>query len=222
MDILSARKKAAAKKKTKKRKTTEPALEPQQEPAEALPPAVHEKQAAEDSVDAFSREFVVPRAGAPGGDVPPLYDDGEETVEEPYLEMLAFLIGTEEYVVTMAQVREVLTMREITPVPNTPDPILGVTTLRGVILPVIDLCKRLGIVPGIRDEKARIIVIHINDEETGLVVDRVTGTVKLAPDTVRPAPDTIEAGAGGELLHGIARKDDKLYVLLDLEKVVGV
>ncbi len=220
MDILSARKKAAAKKKTKKR-TTEPALDVQQEPAEALPPAAHEQQTAEKTVDAFSREFVVPRAKAPAAELPPLYDDSGETTEEPHLEMLAFRIGTEEYAVTMAQVREVLTMRDITPVPNTPDPILGVTTLRGVMLPVIDLCKRLGIAPGVRDEKARIIVVSIHDEETGLVVDRVTGTVKLAPDTVKPAPDTIEAGAGGELLQGIARKDDKLYVLLDLEKVVG-
>jgi chemotaxis signal transduction protein len=63
--------------------------------------------------------------------------------------------------------------------------------------------------------------VSLDDEETGLIVDRVTGVVKLLPEDVRPAPDTISPGAGAEFLRGIARKDDKLYILLDIEKAAG-
>ena len=147
----------------------------------------------------------------------------EETVEPQTqdIELLAFRLGKEEYCVMVEQVREVLKMRDITPVPHTPEHVLGVTSIRGRVLPVIDLCKRLGLVPGERDEKSRIVVITVEDEDMGILVDRMTGVVRFPPDAIRPAPDTIEQGAGAEFLRGIARKDDKLYILLDVDKAVG-
>jgi chemotaxis signal transduction protein len=63
-------------------------------------------------------------------------------------------------------------------------------------------------------------VLTLGDEDTGVVVDRVTGVVRIRPETVRPVPETLEHGA--ECLKGIARKDDRLYILLDIEKTLGV
>ena len=220
MDILSARKKATAKKKTKKKAKTKPVQDSPPVPIEeALPPSAGPKAPAAQAAEAaLPAERSLPLLGEVSEEPDAVTD---EEVEEHYLDMLAFRLGNEEYIVTMEQVREVLKRIEATPLPNTPDHILGVITIRGTVLPVIDLCKRLGIAPGIRDEKSRIVVVSIDDEKTGLLVERVMGVVKIKEDIIRPAPETIEQGAGAEFLRGIARKDEQLYVLLDLEKAVG-
>ena len=93
-------------------------------------------------------------------------------------------------------------------------------SLRGAMLPVIDLCKRFGLAPGGNGEKSRIVVVGSADEEVGLLVDQVTGVFRVLPDEIKPVPENLEQGA--EFLRGIVRTADRLYILLDLEKVVGV
>jgi len=142
--------------------------------------------------------------------------------QEQDLEMLSFLLGSEEYVVAVDRVREVLTPREITPVPHAANYLLGVCSLRGIVMPIIDLNRRLGLATSERDEKSRIIVVSLgHDDQVGLFVDRVRGVVRFTQSSVQPAPDTVEQGAGAEFLKGIARKNDRLYILLDVEKAIG-
>ncbi|MHB8846537.1 MAG: chemotaxis protein CheW [Nitrospirota bacterium] len=146
----------------------------------------------------------------------------EQQVQEQELEMLSFLLGREEYAVPVEQVREVLTPKEITPVPHTADYFVGVCSLRGAVMPVIDLNRRLGLAASERDEKSRIIVVSLGqDDQVGLFVDRVRGVVRFLPSVVRPAPETVAQGSGAEFLKGIARTGDRLYILLDVEKAVG-
>jgi len=221
MDILSARKKAAERAKALKKAEEEtPAAVPP--PTEQLPPPA-EKESVPPSADIA--------AGAAGGAVPaveepaavkapsPDSEPAEAAASAQEIEMLSFRLGDEEYAVMVDAVKEVLKTRELTPVPNSPDYVLGVMALRGPVLPVIDLCKRLGLPPRDKDEKSRIIVVSVNEEDAGLQVDRVTGVIRILPEAMRPTPETIEHGA--EFLRGIVRKDDKLYILLDIEKAVG-
>ncbi len=133
--------------------------------------------------------------------------------------MLSFRLGGEEYAVMVDDVREVLKLRDLTVVPNTPDFILGVISLRGTMLPIVDLCKRFGITQGVRGEKSRIVVVNPDEEDVGLMVDRVTGVLKIMPEEIKTTPENIEHGA--EFLRGIVRKEDKLYILLDLVKAIG-
>jgi purine-binding chemotaxis protein CheW len=222
MDILSARKKAAARAKTKKK--TQPESKKESPLSREKEPSPSPEQAGKDAEAAVTTS--VPETPAhpgpgPSGQPSPVPGDEAGAVPVPEIELLAFRLGTEEYALLVEQVREVIKLWEITSVPNTPDYVLGVLSLRGKVLPVIDLCKRLGLPPGARDGRARIIVVSLDDEETGLIVDRVTGVVRLLPKDVRPAPDTISQGVGEEFLRGIARKDDKLYILLDIEKAAG-
>ena len=156
---------------------------------------------------------------APHSESAQVPDDADEEIHAQEIEMLSFLLGGEEYVLPVDEVREVLKSRELTMVPNSPPHVLGVTSIRGTVLPVIDLGRRLGLPPATRDEKARIIIISPDDEDAGIIVDRVTGVVRLSPDAIRPAPETVEQGA--EFLKGIARKGDRLYILLDLNKAAG-
>jgi purine-binding chemotaxis protein CheW len=153
--------------------------------------------------------------------VVPVTRAGEsEKTRQSEIELLSFRLGGEVYAVLVADVREVLKSYHLTSVPNTPNYILGVMSLRGAMLPVIDLCKRFGLAPGANDEKSRIVVVSSADEEVGLLVDQVTGVFRVLPDEIKPVPENLEQGA--EFLRGIVRAADRLYILLDLGKALGV
>jgi purine-binding chemotaxis protein CheW len=246
MDILAARKKAAEKAKAASDRKTDQALTvtDQQEtdlPTQALPllpetsfvpngtPAVPE-QAPVMLPEGEMTAVAPPATAAPGPEKKeeaapgPVLSGTEEPdqLQEQDLEMLSFLVGNEEYVVPVDRVREVLTPKEITPVPRTADYLVGVCSLRGTVMPVVDLNRRLGIAGSTKDEKSRIIVVSLGqDDQVGLFVDRVRGVVRFLSSAVRPAPETVAQGAGAEFLKGIARKDDQLYILLDVEKAIG-
>jgi purine-binding chemotaxis protein CheW len=222
MDILAARKKAAERARSQQKQEQSAALQPVKPQtsmigetpldSEACPPANEVVQTSQDveirpsepqAAEAVSQEIDQEHANTPTREI----------------EMLSFRLGSEEYAVMVESVREVLKRRDLTMVPNTPDYIPGVISLRGAMLPVIDLCIRLGITLGARDEKSRIIVVSPDDEDVGLIVDRVTGVHRINEDEIKPPPENIEHG--GEFLRGIVRKDDKLYIVLDLVKAVG-
>ncbi|MEK6742796.1 MAG: chemotaxis protein CheW [Nitrospirota bacterium] len=250
VDILAARKKAAERAKAAKQEQPVPVEQTPAEsvpagPAADFPPIPDTSFVPDEPVPAplqaseavheagpRSAQPLVPSVAA--ADAPPAGEQrkepapesgsepGAETAQEQDLEMLSFLLGSEEYVVAVDRVREVLTPREITPVPNTPNYLLGVCSLRGTVMPIIDLNLRLGLSASVRDEKSRIIVVSLDkDDQVGLFVDRVRGVVRFAPSSVQPAPENIEQGAGAEFLKGIARKNDRLYILLDVEKAAG-
>jgi purine-binding chemotaxis protein CheW len=218
MDILSARKKATERAQSQNKiEIGAPAL--------AQPVQVEESPrregSAQSSPAAEIQHSVVKDAAmkVPGSESALVPEGADEEIRTQEIEMLSFLLGGEEYVLPVDEVREVLKSRELTIVPNSPPHVLGVTSIRGTVLPVIDLGRRLGLPPSTRDERARIIIISPDDEDAGIVVDRVTGVVRISPDAIRPAPETVEQGA--EFLKGIARKGDRLYILLDLNKAAG-
>ncbi|HYA87168.1 MAG TPA: chemotaxis protein CheW [Nitrospirota bacterium] len=216
MDILAARKKAAERAQAHKAEDAAlPADMPVAPAEEALvhttgsPPPLTVPESAEPQA-----VQPVPQVVSEKPEIP-AQNSQEETQE---LEMVSFRLGSEEYAVLVADVREVLKIRELTRVPNAPDYILGITSLRGTMLPVIDLCRRLGLKPTEPSEKARIIVISTDDDEVGLVVDRVNSVIRVPLQEIKPAPEHIEQGA--DFLRGIVRQGDKLYIVLDLHKAV--
>ena len=228
MDILAARKRAAelAKKQIEpKEALAAPVSVPEQPEPAPQPPRV---QANEDVPQPAPVEASLPQqVPEPETQTYADADAGAEIEEEaaepavPDVESLAVRIATEEYLMPIEQVREVLKIREATPVPHAPEHSPGVISLRGDILPVIDLGKRLGLPQGTRDDKSRIVVVGLDDEDAGLIVDRVTGVVRFPADAVGPAPENVEQGGGAEYLKGIVRKEGKLYILLDIEKAAG-
>ena len=221
MDILAARKKAAEQASARNKPEPEiaaPAAQPKVEqealtaPAESLPGGIAEPLAAESVTSAAET--------APDTTVtiPDASSGAPEAMQQLEIEMLSFRLSGEEYAVMVADVREVLKIPELTRVPNAPDYIQGVTSLRGTMLPVIDLCTRLGLNPAERNDKARIIVINTDDEDVGLIVDRVNGVIRALPESIKPAPEHVEQGA--DFLRGIVRQGDKLHIVLDLHKAV--
>jgi purine-binding chemotaxis protein CheW len=223
MDILAARKKAAERAQAKKAAEAAPPAEGSPALVDSAPPAVE----AEAPPSGPAPEPAAPAVALPG--VPPARADAEKAVapagddtntqkQAEEIELLSFNLSGEEYAVMVENVREVLKTRDLTRVPNAPDYILGVTSLRGTMLPVMDLCSRLGLEPTERTDKARIIVVSPDEEDVGFVVDRVHSVIRVRPDAIKPAPEHVEHGA--EFLRGIVRLGDKLYIVLDLHKAV--
>jgi purine-binding chemotaxis protein CheW len=235
MDILAARKKAAEQAQAEKKKEELSAfveqqpvsLDPERAKAEETVPFPAETAEPAAQVDAGPTVLTAAPAPAAAEDLrneehSPEAPAAEAAVAEgpaAEIEMLAFLLSGEEYVIAVGQVNEVLKMWSLTPVPKAPEHILGVSSLRGTMLTIIDLGKRLGLGPAALNEKSRVVVVTVDDEKVGFIVDRVTGVVKLSPDLVRAVPETVERGV--EFLRGIARKDERLFILLDLDKAAG-
>jgi purine-binding chemotaxis protein CheW len=131
-------------------------------------------------------------------------------------EFLTFLLGAEEYAVAIERVREVVRAPPITEVPRAPAHILGVVTVRGEVVAVIDPRRRLGLPPAHPAEgEGKVVIVDAGEGPCGLHVDRVASVVRLLPGSVEPCPQGI-AGQRAEFLAGIGREGDRLFTVLDL------
>ena len=135
-------------------------------------------------------------------------------------QVVRFRIGKEAFGVEIGSVQEIVTVPEITKVPDTPDFLEGIINLRGKIVSVIDLRKRLRLDGAARDKKNRILVSEISGRVVGLIVDEVSEVLKLAHDRIEPPPDLVNS-AGVEYITGVGKIDDKIILLLDLGKILS-
>jgi purine-binding chemotaxis protein CheW len=168
---------------------------------------------APDALDPFfyragEEEAAVPSFGGAVVDEPiPLRT---ETIDE----FLTFRLGGEDYGVPIEQIREVLRTPPITEVPRAPAHVLGVVTVRGEIVAVIDTRRRLGLGGG--DVAAgRIVIVDAGEGPLGLLVDAVAGVVRLPQGSIEPCPQGI-AAAATDCVTGIGRWRDRLFMVVDV------
>jgi purine-binding chemotaxis protein CheW len=155
-----------------------------------------------------------PELPAMGGTVEPEpQEDVEAAVREEYL---TFLLGPEEYAVAIERVREVVKAPPITEVPRAPAHVLGVVTVRGEVVAVLDPRRRLGL-PGAAPlaGAGRIVIVDGGDGACALLVDAVASVVRLPAGALEPCPQGI-GGPRAEFLAGIGRDGDRLFTVLDL------
>lgn len=140
-------------------------------------------------------------------------DDVGSAAREEYL---TFLLGPEEYAIAIERVREVVKAPPITEVPRAPAHVLGVVTVRGEVVAVLDPRRRLGL-PGAPpvDGAGRIVIVDGGDGACALLVDAVASVVRLPAGALEPCPQGI-GGPRAELLAGIGREGDRLFTVLDL------
>ncbi len=145
----------------------------------------------------------------------------EAAVDEEKIELLAFKLSNEEYVLDINRIKEIIRPVEITKVPRVPSYIKGIISLRGVIVPVYNLKSRLGLseADAPDDSQSRILIVNFDEEFVGITVDSVTGVLKINEDIIEPTPQIIK-GADAEYLKGVARTNNRLLILLNLDKVL--
>lgn len=117
------------------------------------------------------------------------------------------------------KIQEIILMGEITRIPQVPDYIEGLINLRGSVIPIIDLRKRFNLKAGPYTDLTRIVVANVKEKTVGMIVDAVTQVIRVAPDQIDPAPPTV-ATAGSEHISGLAKLDDRLLILLDIEQLL--
>lgn len=133
--------------------------------------------------------------------------------------MVGFFLGDEQYGIEITKIQEIILLGEITQIPQVPDYIEGLINLRGSVIPIIDLRKRFGLKIGAYTEDTRIIVVNIRTKTIGVIVDAVTQVIRISSSQIDPTPPTV-AAMGKEHIRGLAKLEDRLLILLDLEKIL--
>jgi len=130
-----------------------------------------------------------------------------------------FRLGDEIYGVNVMQIREVLRHSEITPVPGAPDYVLGIINLRGNVVTVIDTRKRFGLAPGNIDEQARIVIVEVDTQVVGMLVDSVADVTYLKQSEIETTPN-IGNEETSKFIQGVCNKNDELLILIELERMI--
>ncbi|MCZ7384552.1 MAG: chemotaxis protein CheW [Candidatus Methanoperedens sp.] len=137
------------------------------------------------------------------------------------LQLVVFNIGREEFGVEIVRVQEIIRMTSITGIPQAPDYIRGIINLRGRIIVVLNLNVIMGMETREQDENTRIIVANIDETVMGFIVDSVSEVIRLPEKNVEPAPAVIAGKIGTEYVMGVGKMEDRLLILLDLDRMLG-
>ena len=148
-------------------------------------------------------------------------DDTDTTTkyENELLQLVTFGIGEEEYGIDILEVQEIIRIMDITKIPNSPPHVEGVITLRGKVIPVIGLRCRFNMESRPHDSQTRIIVVDIRGIIIGFLVDGVSEVLRIQSNTVEPPPP-VASGVESEYIKGVGKLDDRLLILLDLDKLI--
>jgi len=135
-------------------------------------------------------------------------------------EFLIFTLGNEEYGIDILKVQEIRGYDQVTRIANTPAFIKGVTNLRGVIVPIIDLRVKFAQQDVSYDENTVVIVLNFGLRVVGIVVDGVSDVLSLTTEQIRPAPE-FAVTLATEYLTGLGALGDRMLILVDIEKLLS-
>ena len=148
-------------------------------------------------------------------------DDDIETL------YLTFEVARETYAVNISHVTEIVGMQRISAMPDVPDFIRGAMNLRGKVIPVMDVRLRFGLPWQDYDDRTTIIVLNLNGSPTGLVVDKVTDVLTIAPESIEP-PTHWHGGGKVEgdkeqhgVVKGLGRHQDGVSIVLDVPRLLS-
>ncbi|WP_216828414.1 chemotaxis protein CheW [Alkalihalobacterium elongatum] len=136
------------------------------------------------------------------------------------LKVIVFQLKDEEYAIEVDNIQSIERMQPVTRIPRTFPFIKGVMNLRGVITPIMDLRKRFGIESKKADEATRILVISKDDIEIGFIVDGANDVIDIPSEKIEPTPEVV-GGVEADYLSGVVKLDNRLFTLLNIDKVIA-
>lgn len=147
----------------------------------------------------------------------------EREDSEQFKQLVSFRIGQEEFGVDILVVQEIIRLPTITPLPNSQRFILGMINLRGKIIPVIDLRRRLKIRGGkssVSDRKARVLIVEMQSSVTGFIVDSVSEVMRIPANEIEPTPHLVVSNIDSEYIKGVIKLPNRLVILLDFQQIL--
>jgi purine-binding chemotaxis protein CheW len=140
----------------------------------------------------------------------------DQTKEE---QLVVFEVAGESYGVEISRVQEINRMQAITVVPQVPVFVEGIINLRGRVTPVVDLRKRFGLPATEPTPLTRIVVVKADQEWVGVIVDAVSEVLRITSDAIEP-PSAMVTSSDTAFVRGIAKLNERLVILLDLDRVL--
>lgn len=140
------------------------------------------------------------------------------------LQMVGFVVAGEFFGVDILMVQEIIKNINITAIPDSPDFIQGVINLRGNIIPIIDLKKRLKLANSKRPDSGDlwIMVLNIGGRITGFIVEKVTRVIKIQANMIKPPPDLVVSGLKSDYIRGVCKQEQQMMILLDFNRILLV
>ncbi|MFZ2950005.1 MAG: chemotaxis protein CheW [Desulfuromonadaceae bacterium] len=168
-------------------------------------------------------EVILAGRAAAGRDVESFHADNvsDGAVAEAPLEFLCFRVSDEIYGINIMDIKEIIKPREVTEVPRVPLFVSGILSLRGTVIPIIDMRVRLGLTREEPTGKERIVVIRNSASFSGLLVDEVIQVVQIQNGAIEAAP-TIMDGIDRDFINGLGRSDGRLIIILNLENIADI
>lgn len=143
----------------------------------------------------------------------------QQEQRESITQLVVFQLGSELYGADISVVREVSPLQRVTRVPRTPKYMEGVTNLRGRVIPVVDLRRRLGLPVAAATKSTRIAVAELEGGQVGMIVDAVQEVLRVPASSIEP-PSQLLSKVDSEYVQGVAKVDGRLIILLDLARVL--
>lgn len=202
------------------------AVAPQEPPAAVRPGtagAEHDQDDCEDDCEEEQEEFDPAAVILKGRESAAFNQEGaqQDEVAAASVELLCFRVASEEYAISIMDIKEIIKPREVTEVPRVPSFVRGILSLRGNIIPIFDMRVRLGLTGGTPSERERVVVVKRQSGFAGVLVDEVVQVVRIAQGGIEPPPVVLE-GIDREFVLGIGRVSGRMLILLDMEKVLDV
>ena len=142
---------------------------------------------------------------------------GADAIAQEYL---VFRLGNEEYGIDILKVQEIRGCDSVTRIPNAPGFITGVTNLRGVIVPIVDLRVRFSLPDVQQDDSTVVIILILNNRVVGIVVDGVVDVLSMDMDQIKPTPDFASMLSSRYLL-GLGVMENRMIILVNIEMLLS-
>ena len=136
------------------------------------------------------------------------------------MQLVSFTLAKELYGVEITKVREIILITDITRIPETPNFVKGLINLRSTVIPIVDLRLRFGLAQQDVSDETRIMVVNVAGKTIGIIVDAVSEVLRISHNQIAPPPPTV-AGLGREYLTGLVKLENRLLILLDIDKILG-
>ncbi len=143
--------------------------------------------------------------------------------ENTQIQLVTFQLGEEIYGVDIMDVKEIVKVRKVRPIPNAPYYVEGIFNLRSEIIPVINLHKRFQIQKLAQSDEENefeggFIILNIDDNRIGVIIDKINRVVTINTEDIKDPPQMI-SGIGTEYISGVIRQDAKYLIMLDIRRI---
>lgn len=137
-------------------------------------------------------------------------------------QVVAFRLGKETYAVEISLIKEIINMQSVTAIPCSSELIEGIINLRGHVIPIFNLRRRFCLPEEELSKRSRIIVVEVCGSTIGMVVDSVSEVLRIALEDIEKSSNMITYTIDKDFIQGIAKLEDSLVIMLNLEKVLPV